>query len=178
MTTLIDNFGGTLPIFVLGIIEIVAIFYFYGLNNLCVDVEYMTGRNVSFYWRICWYLLAPLIMTVVFIYSTITMESLTYAGLPFPRPYIIAGWCIFFSAMLQIPIWFAWDYYKNAKENSLGVAFCETFKSTKRWGPRAANNKTEWRKYREEMKERVRSKANAKNHSELRRKISAAFGFY
>lgn len=177
MTTLIDNFGGTLPIFVLGIIELVAIFYFYGLQNICIDVQFMSGRNVSFYWRICWFLLAPAIMMIVLIYSTVTMESLTYAGQPFPRPYIVAGWSLFFVAMLQIPLWFAWDFYQKAKIYDLSTAFCATFKCTQVWGPRAVNNKTEWHKYREEMKERARCKANANNHSKLRRKIATALGF-
>lgn len=177
MTTLIDNFGGTLPIFVLGIIELVAIFYFYGLQNLCIDVQFMSGRNVSFYWRICWFLLAPVIMMIVLIYSTITMESLTYAGQPFPRPYIIAGWSIFYLAMLQIPLWFAWSFYQNAKVYHLSAAFRKTFNCTTVWGPRLAANKTEWQKYREEMKERSRCKAKASNHSKLRRRITTALGF-
>lgn len=178
MTTLIDNFGGTLPIFVLGIFELIAIFYFYGLENLCIDIEFMTGRKVTFYWRICWFLLAPLTMTIVFIYSTITMEPLTYAGLNFPRSYIVAGWCLFLFALLQIPLWFSWYYFKNTKTDSLWNAFRKTFKYTKRWGPRDYNNKTEWLKYREEVKQRNQSSANAANHSAFRRKFNSSFGYY
>lgn len=179
MTTLVDNFGGTLPIFVLGIFELVGIFYFYGLENLCIDVEFMAGRHVSFYWRICWFLLAPVVMTIVLIYSTVTMESLTYAGQPFPRPYIFAGWSIFYVAMAQVPVWFAWHFYQNTKEHDgLGAAFVATFRPIKRWGPRGAANKTDWLKHREEIKERTRAKATASNHSRLRRRFTAAFGWY
>lgn len=153
MVTLVDNFGGTLPIFVLGIFELIAIFYFYGLANLCNDIKFMTGRHVTFYWRICWFLLAPLTMTIVFIYSTITMESLTYAGEKYPTPYLVAGWSIFLFAMLQLPLWFAWHLVLTKNQSSFYQVLKESFRATKRWGPRDINNRTEWLKHNEEIKQ-------------------------
>lgn len=178
MVTLVDNFGGTLPIFVLGIFELIAIFYFYGLENLCNDVEFMTGRRVTFYWRICWILLAPVTMTIVFVYSTITMKSLTYAGNNYPNEYLVAGWSIFLISMLQIPLWFTWHLSRS--KNSASILRCvkESFHTTKRWGPRDFNNRIEWLKYKEEAKQRNQSAADAANHPKWIRKIYLAFGKY
>lgn len=179
MTTLIDTFGATLPIFVLGITELVAIFYIYGLERLCIDIEFMTKRKVSHYWRICWFLLAPPSMTFVFIYSTIKMEAITYAGLSFPSSYVTAGWCLLWFIIAQVPLWFCWYYYKNIKtEHNYWNAFRKTFSNTKRWGPHDDNNKLEWLKYSEEMKQINRNSANAANHSTFRRKFNSAFGKY
>lgn len=178
MITLVDNFGGTLPIFALGIFELIAIFFFYGLENFCIDVEFMTGRYVTFYWRICWIFLAPLTMTIVFIYSTITMKPLTYAGLSYPTEYMIAGWGIFLFAMLQLPIWFIWHVVRSKKSVSFLTALKNSFHKTDRWGPRDPNNRTEWIKYKEEIKQRSRTNANAVKHSKWIQKIKLAFGKY
>lgn len=176
MVTLVDNFGGTLPIFVLAIFEIIAIFYFYGLENLCHDIEFMTGRRVTFYWRICWFLLAPVVMTIVYVYSSITMESLQYAGLDYPPKYLYIGWSIFFFAMIQIPLWFGCRVVKSSEP--LGKAIMKSFRYTKLWGPRKETNRNEWLKYTEEVKERSRNAANDRGHTNFRRKYNLAFGKY
>ncbi|XP_031628888.1 sodium-dependent nutrient amino acid transporter 1-like [Contarinia nasturtii] len=176
MTTLVDNFGGTLPFFLLAIIELVAIFYFYGLEKFCIDVEFMTKRRVSFYWRICWFLLAPVIMTIVFIYSNVTKESLKYAGLEFPTKYLFIGWCIFLLAMIQIPIWIIVRFVKSPLPAA--KAFVEIFKSTSSWGPRQQNDRTEWQKFHEKMKQKAINAANASGHSRVIRLFNLAFGRY
>lgn len=176
MTTLVDNFGGTLPMFVLAIFEIIAIFYFYGLENVCIDMKFMTGRKVTFYWRICWLVLAPLVMSVVYIYSSIMMKPLTYSGLNFPTAYLIIGWSIFGFAMLQLPMWFIWHWMQS--NESASTAFVNAFKCTRLWGPRYQTDRSEWMKYREEMKQRARIIANTSGHSKLRRRFNLAFGRY
>lgn len=176
MVTLVDNFGGTLPIFVLGIFELVAIFYFYGLENLCIDIEFMTKRRVTFYWRFCWFVLAPLIMTIVYIYSSITMKPLQYAGLDYPTRYLVIGWSIFIFAIFQLPIWFI---FRFARSNlSASDTIIKIFKYTKLWGPRKENDRNEWLKYREEVKQRSRTIANGTGHSKLKKAYNFAFGNY
>ena len=38
MLTLVDHFGGTFLVFALAIVEIIAIFWIYGLENICNDL--------------------------------------------------------------------------------------------------------------------------------------------
>lgn len=178
MITLVDNFGGTLPIFVLGIFEIIGIFYFYGLEDLCNDVEFMTGRYVTFYWRICWILLAPVTMIIVYVYSTITMKPLTYANLDYPSEYLVAGWSIFWIAMLQLPLWFSWHMARTKSALSFSDKLKNCVQATKRWGPRDPNHRTEWLKFKEEKRQKSRAAAQASNHSEWIKKIFLAFGQY
>lgn len=176
MTTLVDNFGGTLSIFVLGIFELIAIFYFYGLEDICIDIEFMTGRRVTFYWRICWLLLSPITMSIVFIYSTITMKPLTYSGLDFPTEYVVGGWCIFLVAMIQIPLWSFYHLNRNPDVRKQSVR--RWFNETQRWGPLDQTNRNEWMKYKEEYKQRTRAAAKAANHPRWLRKIYLIFGKY
>lgn len=56
------------------------LFLFTGLENICLDIEYMLGMKSSFYWRICWAIVTPVIMIVVFLYALITTEALVFGG--------------------------------------------------------------------------------------------------
>lgn len=104
MLNLVDYFGGTLLIFALAMFEMAAIFWIYGnsrkcyndsflymylllcpgIENFTLDLEYMTGRKTSFYWRICWFLITPVFMTFIFIYSMSNLEPLRYSGWDYP----------------------------------------------------------------------------------------------
>lgn len=52
--------------------------YFIGLENLCLDIEYMLGVKTSFYWRCCWGVIMPAMMITVFIYALATSETLKF----------------------------------------------------------------------------------------------------
>lgn len=82
--TMVDHFGGTFVIFVLAIIEMVVVMWWYGLNNFCMDIEFMLKRKVGIYWRICWGLLTPVLLIIIFAYFLITLTKLQYAGHDYP----------------------------------------------------------------------------------------------
>lgn len=84
MLNLVDYFGGTLLIFCLAVFETAGIFWIYGLENCCWDLEFMTGRKTSLYWRTCWIFITPVLMAVIFIYSMATIKPLQYSGWDYP----------------------------------------------------------------------------------------------
>lgn len=178
MVTLVDNFGGTFLIFVLGIFELFGIFYFYGLEELCLDLEFVTGHSVTFYWRFCWVFLSPLTMSIVFVYSTVTMEPLKYANLDYPHEYIVAGWAIFLVGMFQLPLWMFWKFGYEVRDKKLYDSLCQTFKPTENWGPANPQIRNEWRKFKEEAKRRRRIAAESANHGFIKRKLYTLFGKY
>lgn len=47
---------------------------------MCLDIEYMLGMKSSFYWRICWGIITPIMMLVVFFYSLTTTQVLLFGG--------------------------------------------------------------------------------------------------
>lgn len=55
-----------------------------GLENFCVDMEFMTGMVVTKYWRWCWGLITPFIMIVVFLYAFISLQRTTYGDYVLP----------------------------------------------------------------------------------------------
>ncbi|KAL4713244.1 hypothetical protein ACJJTC_013174 [Scirpophaga incertulas] len=51
---LVDYYGGTFLALFSAIIEIIGVFWIYGLENITLDIEYMLGIKTSIYWRFCW----------------------------------------------------------------------------------------------------------------------------
>ena len=47
---------------------------------MCLDIEFMLGLKTSFYWRMCWGIITPVMMMVVFFYSLVTTEQLLFGG--------------------------------------------------------------------------------------------------
>lgn len=60
-----------------------------GLDQFCLDVEFMTKRKVGMYWRVCWGIMIPILLIVIFIYFVITLPPLTYGvfELDFPTEF-------------------------------------------------------------------------------------------
>lgn len=82
---LVDYFGGTYVVFCLAVFEMIGIFWIYGLQNFCDDVEFMTKRKVTVYWRVCWTIITPGLMAIMFIYSLISMTTIRYSGWDYPN---------------------------------------------------------------------------------------------
>lgn len=79
-----DYYGGTFVAIIVAVLEIATIFWIYGLSNFLNDAEFMLGSRPSFYWRLCWAVIAPLLMIFILICTIVTYESPTYDGVPFP----------------------------------------------------------------------------------------------
>lgn len=48
----------------------------------------MSGKRVSLYWRFCWSVVTPVLMIIIFVYSAISIEPLTYGRMNYPGEYI------------------------------------------------------------------------------------------
>lgn len=55
-----------------------------GVNRLCRDTEFMSGRNPGLYWRMCWGIITPAVMITILLYTFITYKPLTYRGYIYP----------------------------------------------------------------------------------------------
>lgn len=82
--TLVDYYGGTFVAIIVGVLEIVTVFWVYGLSNFLDDMEFMLNKRLGFYWRACWFLITPFLMIVILIYTCATYEPLMYDGILFP----------------------------------------------------------------------------------------------
>lgn len=57
---------------------------FLGVNRLCRDTEFMSGRNPGLYWRLCWGIISPAILITVLLYTFASYKPLTYQGKMYP----------------------------------------------------------------------------------------------
>lgn len=81
---LVDYYAGSFIVFILATLEIIGIFWVYGLENFLDDVEYMLKRRPSVYWRLCWTLVVPILLAVILVYTIINLKPLTYSGISYP----------------------------------------------------------------------------------------------
>ncbi|XP_055585925.1 sodium-dependent nutrient amino acid transporter 1 isoform X2 [Uranotaenia lowii] len=175
---LVDHYGGTFLIFILAIVEIMVIFWLYGLENFCRDVEFMTQRRVGIYWRLCWGLITPVFMLAVFIYSLIEYEWPTYSGKSYPSDALICGVALMVFGVLQILTWSIWLLSQDSSNLSLWTKIKNAAKPNSEWGPASETSRKAWMKYKEESKTRQEEEANAKGHSSVLRRLNVLFGRY
>jgi solute carrier family 6 (neurotransmitter transporter, glycine) member 5/9 len=140
----------------------------------------MTGERVSFYWRICWKFVTPLMMATIFIYSMFVSENPRYSGLEFPPSLIILGWVIFSLGLLQVPIWavFAVVQKKRANKSTVAEAVRECLKPSAIWGPKNSKRREKWLAYKKDAIELRNTCAADNRHSKIHQKINILFGNY
>lgn len=78
--TIFDNFAGTIPLLVLGIFELIAVVYLYGIDRFNDDIKFMIGYKPSIFWQVSWRFLSPLIILVILVFYLVTQgqQELTY----------------------------------------------------------------------------------------------------
>ncbi|XP_016981709.1 sodium-dependent nutrient amino acid transporter 1 isoform X1 [Drosophila rhopaloa] len=134
MLTLVDFFGASMIALVLGIAELYTVGWIYGTDRLCKDIEFMLGRKVGLYWRLCWSIFTPLIMTVILIYFYATYEPLTYNNIVYPNWAYSIGWLITAFGILQLPIWMIVAIIRDPGQ-TVGAKIRGAFTPKKNWGP-------------------------------------------
>ncbi|KAM8840980.1 sodium-dependent neutral amino acid transporter B(0)AT1-like isoform 2-T2 [Spinachia spinachia] len=52
--TLFDNFAGSVPLLTIGLFEMIAVVYIYGIDRFNEDIEFMVGRKPGIFWQVTW----------------------------------------------------------------------------------------------------------------------------
>ncbi|XP_043514895.1 sodium-dependent nutrient amino acid transporter 1-like isoform X2 [Frieseomelitta varia] len=154
LLTLVDYYGTSFVVFILASFEITAVTWVYGIENFLDDIEFMLDRKTSSFWRICWFLITPLILITIFFYTVATLSPLTYGDKTYPATAHAAGVVILCFSVFQIPFWMIVEMLKNRKLPLL-QNLKKSFEPTTRWGPREVEHRKDWLRFREEnLKER------------------------
>ncbi|XP_032596745.1 sodium-dependent nutrient amino acid transporter 1 [Drosophila grimshawi] len=132
---LVDFYGCTFIALVLAIAELLAVCWIYGVRRLCSDIEFMLGIKTSFYWRICWAIVAPGLMFLVLVYMLVSYEPLTYKGVEYPPLANMAGWLIWGLGVAQLPFWALYSIYQQPGD-SFKAKLKLAMQTTSDWGPR------------------------------------------
>uniref|UniRef100_T1GN94 Sodium-dependent nutrient amino acid transporter 1 n=1 Tax=Megaselia scalaris TaxID=36166 RepID=T1GN94_MEGSC len=154
---LVDTYGGTYVVFCLAVFEMVGIFWVYGLQSFCDDMEFMINRKVTVYWRVCWTLITPGLMAIMFLYSIISLERIQYSGWEYPDSAIVAGWLIFVIGLIQFPLWTIWVITHNNNKTVL-----QLLKPTEEWGPVDSDLRANWKLFKRD-REDERKRAHKTN---------------
>ncbi|XP_043785373.1 sodium-dependent nutrient amino acid transporter 1-like isoform X2 [Apis laboriosa] len=155
LLNLVDYYGTSFVVFFLASFEITAIMWVYGIENFLNDVEFMLDRKTGSYWRICWFLVTPLILLFIFFYTFATLQPLTYGEKEYPISAHAAGIVVSCLGIFQIPFWMIVKLLKN-RNLPLSKNIRKCFLPTSQWGPKDTEHRKDWLRFKEE-KEKQRS---------------------
>ena len=98
---------------------------------------------MGIYWKLCWCVIVPGVLSFVFVYFAVTFEEITYAGRLYPRSAILAGWVLVMVAWLPVPMGAVYWLYNSEKETFISkiIDICTP---TKLWGPMEQKEKLDW----------------------------------
>jgi len=136
MFTLIDATCASWNILVFAIIELILVSWLYGVDNFLDNIREMKmnlPKPVEWYWKICWTVVTPLLLTLVLVLQFVFAEDVKYGEYKFPEEVQALGWIIGCTSTAFIPAIGIWQYIRrNRKGKNIGLAM---FKPTHRWGP-------------------------------------------
>ncbi|KAK9300398.1 hypothetical protein QLX08_006929 [Tetragonisca angustula] len=145
--TLVDYYGGTFVAIIVGVLEIITVFWIYGLTNFINDVEFMLGRKPWFYWRLCWAIITPILMIVILVCTIATYESPTYDGVPFPAYAYGIGWFLLSLGVLAI-VGCIVQKLVQLRSSSLIETVKAAFRPCEeKWGPNDPKIRLEWKEF-------------------------------
>ncbi|KAH0819792.1 hypothetical protein GEV33_003000 [Tenebrio molitor] len=159
MLNLVDYFGGTFIIFIFTVLEVTGVAWVYGLENFCLDLEFMLKRKVSPYWRITWGLITPFLLIIIFVYFCAKLERLKYAGHDYPDGILGFGWAVLGVSVGQFLLWIVWYVFRNRS-----YGFPEMINKTfthENWGPTGQARLESWKKFKEDALQEKRKKGKS-----------------
>jgi len=140
----------------LAVVETVAVMWWYGVENFCNDLEFMLKRKVGVYWRICWGIVTPSLLIIIFVYFLVTISRLTYGTYEIADAALICGWLIVAVAFFQFVCFIVRYVFKN-RESGFPEMICDTFTPTG-WGPKNNKRLEEWSTFKKQKEEEVAAK--------------------
>ncbi|XP_004074449.1 sodium-dependent neutral amino acid transporter B(0)AT1 [Oryzias latipes] len=77
---LFDNFAGSIPLLTIGLFEMIAVVYIYGIDRFNEDIAFMVGHKPNIFWQVTWRVISPLTVLVILVFYLVTQaqETLTY----------------------------------------------------------------------------------------------------
>ncbi|XP_076623945.1 sodium-dependent nutrient amino acid transporter 1 [Colletes latitarsis] len=145
--TLVDYYGGTFVAIIVGVLEMVTIFWIYGVSNFLNDIEFMLGTRPSWYWRLCWAFVTPVLMIIILVYTIVTYESPTYDGVQFPQYALGIGWFLFSLGVLMIVGLIVQKLVQKRSSSLIETVKAAFRPSEEKWGPNDPKVRLEWKEF-------------------------------
>ncbi|KAI5651870.1 sodium:neurotransmitter symporter family domain-containing protein [Phthorimaea operculella] len=162
---LVDHYGATFLCLFTAIVETVGVCWIYGLENLCLDIEFMLNMKTSVYWRFCWGIITPGILIIVFIFALISSEEPVFGeDYVYPFAGYASGYAMMFAGIIMVPIFMFFVIRKNRTGHFM-TTIKKAFHAKPSWGPRSLATRREWALFKQDAKdERNKIRRNRFHH--------------
>ncbi|XP_061907295.1 sodium- and chloride-dependent GABA transporter 1 [Entelurus aequoreus] len=101
---LMDHYTAVVSLMFLAFFEVIAVCWFFGVHRISHMIERMLGKSVNIYFRICWFLLCPLLVLCILMSSIIHYTPVQYGQYKYPLWAEWVGWCVSLVSLIWIPI--------------------------------------------------------------------------
>lgn len=110
-----DHYTAHISIMYLGFFELVAIAWIYGTYTLSDNIQTMTGKQPSWYMKLCWMIVAPAMICAIWVACVIDYEAPTYNNgeYEYPTGAVVFGWIISSISILCIPIFMIYSFIQT-----------------------------------------------------------------
>ncbi|XP_053686019.1 sodium-dependent nutrient amino acid transporter 1-like [Sabethes cyaneus] len=128
-----DYYGATFVTLTLAVFELITFAWIYGVDRVCKDIDFMLEKRTGLFWRICWGVVTPLVVMVILLFSIVN-----YVPKEIPLGYNAFGWCLYTVAVLQLPVWAVYAWFKDTSTENPHQRLKNIFSPLQDWGPEDA----------------------------------------
>jgi hypothetical protein len=129
-------------ILLMAFVELITISWFYGTERFfgnIMEMKFYIPKFMAAYWKVCWFLITPIIIGVVTILSWVSRSGDQFLGYEYPPAVQAMGWGIELVSISIVIVIAIITIYQNVK-NGEDVSYVKpgpmmTPKSS--WGPRS-----------------------------------------
>ncbi|XP_059843925.1 sodium- and chloride-dependent GABA transporter ine-like isoform X1 [Hypanus sabinus] len=102
---LMDHYTAVVSLMFLAFFEVIAICWLYGVQRLSANYKEMLGTPLNFFFKLCWWVLSPLLVTVILVSSIIRYTPARYGKTyTYPAWAEGLGWIISLCSIIWIPL--------------------------------------------------------------------------
>ncbi|KAJ8412400.1 hypothetical protein AAFF_G00127360 [Aldrovandia affinis] len=101
---LMDHYTAIVSIMFLAFFEVIALCWLYGVKRLSQNVEEMTGKKPNIFFRVCWTVISPVLVSVLLVFSIIQFKPARYENYVYPSWAQGIGWIIAMASIIWIPL--------------------------------------------------------------------------
>lgn len=128
---LIDSFGGGIGVLLIAIFELIGLHWVYGVRRFSQDLKFMLNYEPGMFWKVCWAFIAPVALSVMFIYSAVTWTNPMYGDVAYPDWAINVGWGLTGVSVGMIPLFAIFVFFHRLFTGQIRNLFAPAAN----WGP-------------------------------------------
>ncbi|XP_064612763.1 sodium-dependent serotonin transporter-like [Liolophura sinensis] len=103
--SLLDRHGAPISILLICFCESIAVSWFYGARRFSADLKKMLGFEPGIFWKVCWAVICPVFLLVLFVLSCYAYSGISLGSYNFPAWSLALGWIITLTSLICIPIY-------------------------------------------------------------------------